>query len=83
MLVGVAEYFEGVAGWVEGSGEGGAVLAGAYRELAESFRDEIASEPQDAERSPFMIHLKAARVFSTGGGAMPQQGLWWRGRLTA
>jgi len=80
-LVGVSEYFEGVAGFVEGSGEGGAAIAGAYRKLAGTFHYEIGSQPEDVERFPTMIHLKAARVFSAGAAAMPRQGLWWRGRL--
>lgn len=84
LLVGVAEYLDGLAGSLEPAGEGAALLSKFYRDQAEGFRELVGEEFQPAFDAPYTlvhIHLKNARVFSAGGEATPRTCTWWRGRI--
>lgn len=63
---------------------GGDAFAPMFRQTADVFREQVGTEFREAFEAPYTlayIHLKDARVFSPSGGAMPQEGFWWRGRI--
>ena len=86
LLVGSAEFFDGLAAYMEArGGDGGAVLAKLYRQQATDFREAIGTDFEKAFSAPYVatfIHLQDARVFAPGGRYLPtDEGLFWRGRL--
>ena len=86
LLVGAAEFFEGLADYLDReAGEDAQAFTHGYRSFAKEFRDEIGSDFDQAVDAPYVvtyIHLRDAHVFAPGGGYLPSNaGLFWRGRL--
>ena len=88
-LVGVDDYFEGVAtAFDEAAVPGEESLGAMFRTLGEQARDLIQAEDRESAASdtpppdPAFIHLQNATTYSPGLQPIPtDRGVWWRGRL--
>jgi hypothetical protein len=85
MLVGAAEYLEGLGAEFEATDmDDKDKMGDMFREMAVQAREEWSPE-NDEQTDDYVvsyIHLKDARYLGGAGGYMPSnRGLWWRGRL--
>jgi hypothetical protein len=88
-LVGVDDYFDGVAAALdEVAGSGRESLGAMFGTLGKQARDLIQAEDSESRATdtpppdPAFIHLKNARTYLPTERPIPSgRGVWWRGRL--